>query len=850
LRIFLNQFTSAPVGLLAIAAGLSLATGGISDAVAILAVVTINAVIGYTTEAHSDRIIRSLQRLIQPSAQVVRDGQIQDIAATDLVVGDLLLLQPGTYVPADARILRAERLSIDESALTGESVPANKQAEALPPSDTPLADRNNMVYLGTLVTGGQGMAIVVGTGATTEMGQIQTLVGEAALPQTPMERQLNRVGNQLAVASTAVCGLVFGIGLLRGYSWLRMLKTSISLAVAAVPEGLPTVATTTLALGIQNMRRQRVLIRRLDAVETLGCLQSLCLDKTGTLTENHMKVAAASIEEQWIDDSADPGITPEPLQGSETREQLLKTISLCNECELHDTDGHLDINGSATERALLEWAIAQGIDIVRLRQQFPRQRVLYRAESRNFMLTAHQTDGPKQFVAVKGNPREVLELCTGELSNGQLRPLRKARRAALELENERMASQGLRVLGIACGYVAPDEELDHLALTWLGLVGLADPIRQGVREVLATLHGAGIETIMITGDQGPTAYAIGKALDLSFGQPLNSLDATDLSYLPEEAVSRLCDQVHVFARISPAHKLQIVRALQQAGKVVAMTGDGINDAPALKAAEVGIAMGGSGTDVAREVADVVLEDDNLSTMANAVSQGRTIYSNIRKSVHFLLATNLSEVIVTLAGTAIGISEPLSPLQLLWINLVTDVFPALALAMERPEPDILLQPPRDPTEPLLRRSDFGQISLESLLIASASLGAYSYGLRRYGPGLHSGTVTFMSLVMAELMHSISCRSTAPSLLRQHPLPPNPYLAIALSGSVGLQLLCLAIPGLRRLLQVTPLNFLDALVISGSALLPLAANELIKLGSTRPIPSLSAHLGSAEALAHEA
>ncbi|MCU0567581.1 MAG: cation-transporting P-type ATPase [Oculatellaceae cyanobacterium Prado106] len=835
IELFLEQFKSIPVALLSVAAVVSVLTGGLADAMVILGVVLINGVIGYTTESQSDRIIRSLKHLVKPSAMVMRNRHQQEISVEAIVQGDLLILRPGTYVPADARVIQANRLSVDESALTGESIPVTKTTEPLKDTEVPLADRVNMVYMGTLVTGGQGLAVVVATAHLTEMGRIQSLMGEAQLPQTPMERQLDQVGEQLVAISGVVCAIVFGIGLLRGYGFLEMLKTSISLAVAAVPEGLPTIATTTLALGIQDMRQQKVLIRRLDAVEALGSVQSLCLDKTGTLTENTMSVVEVQTDSQplLIENGRFTNSAIEMQRdGAEGLRRLMQVIVLCNECEVNGDGATCTIQGSATEKALMTLAIAAHIDILQLRQQHPLVKTQHRSEERNFMLTLHQDIDEKKLIAVKGNPLEVLEICHWQRVNDRIVPLTQSQRQNIEIENDRMAGKALRVLGIAYGHTDdPDHPLQD-NLVWLGLVGMADPIRKGAKELIRVFHRAGINTLMITGDQSPTAYAIGKALNLSQGEPLEILDSTHLAQLDPEVIKTLCDRVHVFARISPAHKLQIVQALQQAGKVVAMTGDGINDAPALKAAEVGIAMGSTGTDVAREVADVVLEDDNLETMAIAISQGRTIYSNIRKSVHFLLSTNLSEIMVMLAGTSFGIGQPLNALQLLWLNLVTDIFPGLALALEPAEPDVLLHPPRNPNESIIQPSDFQRILFESATLSASALGAYGYGIWRYGISAQSSTIGFMSLTLAQLMHALSCRSMTRGLFSPDPLPPNGYLTIALGGSVSLQILSAVVPGLSGLLKTTPIHLLDGMVIAGSAFLPLLVNEGTKGFGKRP------------------
>jgi Ca2+-transporting ATPase len=833
LSILIEQFKSVPVLLLAVAASMSIVTGGMVDALVIMGVVGINAAIGYATESQSERIIHSLKHLVKPSALVFREGKPIEISAEEVVLGDLLVLKPGSYVAADARVVESRHLSVDESALTGESMPVAKHPEPLPQPDIPLGDRTNMVYMGTLVTGGQGLAVVVATSKYTEMGRIQNLVGTASLPETPMERQLDRAGTQLAFISSAVCSAVFGIGLLRGYGLLEMLKTSISLAVAAVPEGLPAVATTTLALGIQQMRQHKVLIRRLDAVEALGSVQSLCLDKTGTLTANKMSVVELYACGQQIEVCEGQLLVEKEslnICACEPLLKLMETIVLCNESQINGKADEYVLKGSATENALIELAIERGVNVQKLREQNPLLKIYHRSEERNYMKTLHQTDGEKQSIAVKGSPNEVLALCNWQVENDRIVVLTEEKRATIEAENERMAGKALRVLGVACGHTDNSEETrEGNNLVWLGLVGMADPIRKGVKEVIKVFHDAGIDTIMITGDQSPTAYAIGKELNLSQDKPLEIIDSSHLTNLDPEVMKALCGRVRVFARISPAHKLQVVRALQQAGKVVAMTGDGINDAPALKAAEVGIAMGNTGTDVAREVADVVLEDDDLETMAIAIGRGRTIYTNIRKSIHFLLSTNLSEILLMLSANILGIGQPLNAMQLLWLNLVTDIFPGLALALEPAEPDVLTQPPRDPNEPIVPSSEFKRITWEATTISASSLAAYSYAIARYGISPQSSTIAFMSLTLGQLLHAISCRSNSHSIFSREKLPSNQYLIYALAGSFGLQLLSAALPGLRYLLKISPINSIDGLVIGSTALLPLLVNEGTKAGS---------------------
>ncbi|MBE9048126.1 cation-transporting P-type ATPase, partial [Pleurocapsales cyanobacterium LEGE 10410] len=660
---------------------------------------------------------------------------------------------------------------------------------------------------------GKGLGVVVATGQHTEMGQIQALVGQTTVPQTPLSKQLDRAGGQLVLLSSAVCLLVFGLGVVRGYELLEMLKTSIALAVAAVPEGLPTVATITLALGINTMRQKRVLVRRLDAIEALGSVQTICLDKTGTLTANEMSVVEIQTPNSQIE------LKERQFSASYSQEllQLLKVAVLCNESQVeHHSDGELTIAGSPTEKALIQMAIAAGLDIATLQTLYPLLAINHRADGQNYMATVHQFEYSQKLIAVKGNPLEVLQMCRYQLKDNCPVPLTATAKEAIATANQAMTSNALRVLGTAYAEVDAAAEITLDNLTWLGLIGITNPIREGVTELIADFHRAGIDTVMVTGDQVNTAQAIARQLNLSSESGV--LDNLEPS------------KIKVFARISPANKLEIVRAFQQAGKVVAMTGDGINDAPALKAAEVGIAMGKTGTDVAREVADIILEDDNLETAIAAVSQGRTIYNNIKKALHFLLSTNLSEIMVMVLANLLGIGQPLNAIQLLWLNLVTDIFPGLALGLEAPEPNVLNVPPRPTNAAIIDRADFKRLGFEAGTISLFTLAAYGYALANYGIGDRASTIAFMSLVTGQLLHALSCRSKLP--FWQVKLQPNHYLRLALGISLSLQCSCLIVPSFGGLLGVTTISWLDLVVVGISALLPLIINEVTKIvGATK-------------------
>lgn len=827
--MFLEQLFTLPVGLLAASALVSLATGGILDAGIIVGVVLINASIGFYTEMQAEKIISSLTKKTSQHAQIIRDGEPQSIPHANVTVGDILVLQPGDFVAADARVIKSSQLTVDESALTGESMPVSKITLPIAKQDTPLADRRNMVYMGTMITGGNGVGVVIATGVNTQIGQIQSLVGEARPPETPMQQELDHIGTQLALTSGAICLGMFALGMLRGYGLLQMLKSSISLAVAAVPEGLPAVATTTLALGIRKMRKYNVAVRHLDAVETLGSVQVFCLDKTGTLTLNRMAAVTAHVGgKRYLVSGQQLLIGDKPISGfpDDSYRRFLEIISLCNESMQLNSGQQTRLNGTPTENTLLELAKLSGLDITSLRQLYPYYKIKHRAENQPYMCTFHRLPRKRHLLAVKGSPQEVLALCDSYQDQGGIHPIDDAFRMSVININNQMAGDALRVLGVAYAEKRMQEEEVPAHLTWLGLVGMTDPLRTGMPELMRLFHRSGIHTVMITGDQASTAYAIGKQLNLSNGKPLQILDSTHLEKLDQKILSGVIHNVHVFARVSPANKLQIVQAIQKTGKIVAMTGDGINDGPALKAANIGVAMGGASSDVARSVSDVVLEDDNLRTMIAAVEHGRAIYNNIRKSIHYLISTNMSEIEVMLAGIAVGAGEVLSPMQLLWINLVTDIFPGLALSMEAPAADIMLQPPRDSQEKIIRRQDLIRMARESAIITTGSMAAYGYGFLRYGIGPQSNTILFNSLTLGQLLHSITCRSETHSIFNRGALPRNPYLNYAIAGSGLLQVLTMLIPGLRSGLGSSPLNVLDLLVVLGGAASPMLINDSFK------------------------
>ena len=821
--ILLGQFRSLPVGLLTGAALVSVITGGALEAVAILGVVALNGAIGAKVESQSERTIQSLSDTGARAAVVLRAGTEAEVPVETVVPGDLLVLRRGTVVPADARVVAAQDLTVSEALLTGESLPVRKTADPLPRQGLPLGERANMVHRGTVVTGGGGRAIATATGTRTEMGRIQYLAGGAAPPQTPMQRQLEDVGQRVVWLALGVSAAVFGTGLLRGFGALQMVRSAVSLAVAAVPEGLPTVATTTLALGVEEMRRRDVLVRRLDAVETLASVSVVCFDKTGTLTLNRMSCAAVALgaEESMLQVCGD--IAPMEARRSDELRRLLEIGVLCSETQIEQRpDGRPpSLNGSATENALVQMALDLDLDPAALRYRHQRIALRQRTETYRFMASTHRQPGRDTgLVAVKGSPEDVLALCTWRLRGGERHPLTEEDRAAIRRTNAAMANRALRVLGFAFRDDATGNgEAPAEGLTWVGLAGMADPVRPGIAGLMRVLHRAGIHAVMMTGDQVPTARAVARELDLAQAGEPEVLDLAEFERLSPGEIAAAVRRAHVLARVSPAQKLQVIQALQGAGLVVAMIGDGINDSPALKAADVGIAMGRDGTDAAREVADVVLQADDLAALAVAIERGRATYGNVRRSIRYLLGTNLSEIGVVLAATAAGIAEPLSVPQLLWINLITDILPGLGLALEPPRPGLMHQPPQPVEEAVLRSRDLTAIAGEGAVLASGALLACGWGALRHGSGPEARTMTFGSLVTAQLLHALSCRPGAAGGARP---PANPALSATLGVTALAQGAALLVPSLRRLLSIAPLGPLDIAVTLGTGVLPYLVN----------------------------
>ncbi|MBV8089198.1 MAG: cation-transporting P-type ATPase [Alphaproteobacteria bacterium] len=840
LAILLDQLQSSPVLLLAGAAGLSLATGGIVDAIVILGVVVLNTAIGFITERNTERIIGSLRLPSQQSALVRRDAQLSSVPLAEVVLGDLIMLRPGAIVPADGRVITADALLVDESMLTGESDAVAKRAAPVD-FDNPVAERASMVYRGTTVVGGAGTAVVVATGARTEAGRIQLMVGEAAAPETPIQQQLRALGGQLALLASAVCAAVFVIGLRRGTGFVEMLRAAIALAVAAIPEGLPTLATTSLAIGVEQMRRRGVLVRRLDAIETLAAVDVIAFDKTGTLTRNEMSVSAIACAGKRYS-AGDVVIRPGGAAASHPELiRLLEIIALCSDARLQRRKDRFTVSGTPTETALVQLAINAGLDVDGLRRSMPLRGAEYRSQDRQYMVTVHEPPRGGTLYAVKGSPEQVLAMCDRQLRGNRRVRLTAAARRHIQADNRAMGETGLRVLGVAYAEeTGPQQPASSVVvgaggarrLCWAGLVGLMDPVRHGADDLMSQFGRAGVRMIMMTGDQASTARAIASDLNLAEATPMIVTEPRRLQNADAQAMTDLAQRTHIFARITPTDKLRIVRALQSGGSVVAMTGDGINDSPALRAADVGIVMGRSGAEAAREVADIVLQADDLAGIATALKSGRVTYANVRKGIRFLLATNLSEILVVLAATAVGAGTLLSPIQLLWINLLSDVLPAIGLALETAEDDVMMQPPRDPREAIIRSEDMARLAREGGIIAAGSLAAYYCGTLRHGASPRAGTICFSSLVGAQLLHALTSRSDRHGLFSSEWLEPNRLLSAMLLGSAGLLAAILAVPGLRRLMGLARLDLADLLAAAAGALLPYIANEGLKLAVPGP------------------
>lgn len=843
--IFLAQFQSLIVVLLVAATLIAFALGENIEAVAILIVIVLNAGIGFFTELKAEQALAALQKQSVRVAHVIRDGAESEIPAAELVPGDLIVLAAGARVPADGRIVESARLQIEEATLTGESLAVTKSSELLQDQDAALGDRLNLAYLGTTITDGRGRLLVTATGAQSEMGKIGVLIDEAISRATPLEQKLTRLGRLLVVMVSVLCAIIVVAGWLRGVSdFWHMLEIGLSLAIAAVPEGLPAVTTMTLALGMQRMARMRALVRRLPAVETLGSVTVICTDKTGTLTKNEMTVCVYALDHRRVDVTGtgynptgtfqvgDKAVDP---RSDDHLALALRIGMLCNDAKVERTDGQDTVLGDPTEAALIVAAEKARMHHAALVAEFPRLSEVPFDSTSKRMVTVHRMPQGGTIAFLKGSPGTMIAASNSQVRGSDVFPFTPEDRRRWEATNQELAGAALRVLGLAYrempdGYNEDDLDRD---LIFVGLVGMSDPLRDEAKAAIATCRGAGIRTVMITGDQQSTAAEIARQLGIGLdlgGKPLRTVHGRELAGLDAAGWQRIVTDAAVFARVSPEHKLQIVEALQTQGHIVAMTGDGVNDAPALKKADIGIAMGIKGTEIAKENADMVITDDNFASIVGAVEQGRIIYGNILRFLHYLLSCNLSEILTVFLALMIGWPLPLVALQILWLNLITDVFPAFALALEPSSPDVMQRPPRDPQESLLTGRFVGLIVWQGILLAATTLLAFAIGMHWHGAegeGLRRATtMAFMTLALTQVFHAFNARSRKRSVLSTR-LFTNIWLWVAVVTCLVLQAAAVYVPLLQRVLHTIPPSMSEWAVIAGCSLLPVLVVEMVKV-----------------------
>ncbi len=838
LSMFLGQMTDVLVVILLVAAVISGLLGEWADTVVIMIIVVLNAILGVTQEYKAEQALKALQEMTKPTAKIIRDGMVMEVRAETLVPGDLILVDAGDFVPADARLVECASLQVNESVLTGESVPVEKDLANPGPGDIPPGDRTNMLFMGTTVTGGRGRALVVATGQATQLGQIAEMLSTVDTEPTPLQQQLGKLGKQLGLAAGFIVAIVFLTGLWRGEGVLEMFMTAVSLAVAAVPEGLPAFVTIVLALGVTRMSQRNVIIRKLPAVETLGTATFICSDKTGTLTKNEMTVkgiytAAGSFavtgtgyepRGEFLDEE-EREIDP----GSHDRLQLMLLGGILNnDAQLENNGDNYRIIGDPTEGALVVAAAKAGLSKEEAGEKYQRLAEIPFDSQRKLMTTFHRLDGEIR-AFTKGAPDVLLDRCTRVLAAGGEEILDGDYRAQLLELNGKLASRGERVLALGFRQwpevpAQLEPEAVEQDLTFVGFFSMQDPARPEAAEAVAVSRQAGIRTVMITGDHPETATAI--ARDLGILQPGDRvLTGPQLNELDEEGLREAVLETSVYARVSPEHKLRIVTALKEQKHVVAMTGDGVNDAPALKRADIGVAMGITGTAVAKQASDMVLLDDNYATMVKAVEEGRTIYDNIRKSIQYLLSCNIGEIIAIFTAILLGLGSPLTPIQILWMNLITDGAPALALGLEPPERGIMKRRPRRPEEGILSGATAVNILWQGALIGLLSLTAYWLALRWGRTLTEAHTIAFVTMALSQLVHSFNVRSQTQSLFAIG-LTSNINLVYAFFLSLVLQLAVVFLPFLQGIFGTTFLRLEDWGLIVGLCLVPLVAVEIAK------------------------
>lgn len=813
IKRFFMQFSDFCVIILFVACVISFITGFVEgkgdyiEPIVILTIVILNAVIGVIQEQKAEKALEALKKLSAPDAKVVRGGKPKKIPAAQLVPGDIIHLESGDMVPADARLISTNSLRVQESALTGESVPSIKDAQAVLDKTCPQADRKNMVYSSTTVMAGNGTAIVTETGMNTRVGKIAHLLATEESPQTPLQQRLAKVGKALGIGAVGICVVVFLLGIFQKSGVLPSFMLSVSLAVAAIPEGLPAVVTVVLSMGVQRLAKSNAIIRCLPAVETLGAATVICSDKTGTLTQNKMTVTEIC------------SVSGVVAGNSDTGRKVLLFASLCSNAQMVRKRDKSNFSGDPTETAILAAANGAGIDFSR--ELYPRHSEQPFSGERKRMSAVHSVDG-KEMLIIKGAPDVVLPRCEKVFDGKSEAFLSDTKRKDITALNENMANRALRVIAVAYRVASGKNDLREDSFIFAGLIGMTDPPRPEAAKAVSVCKKAGITPVMITGDHAATALAIAKQIGIA-DRNSTAITGKELDKLSDDELKKRVRTCRVFARVTPEHKVKIVKAYRANGETVAMTGDGVNDAPALKAADIGCAMGKSGTDVAKNAADMILTDDNFATIVKAVEQGRGIFDNIKKAVHFLLGTNIGEVLAVFIASVCGFSAPLLPIQLLWVNLVTDSLPAIALGTERPEKNIMERKPISPTKGFFADGLWLDIILEGGLIGALTLLSHAAGNYLFdGVG---GTMAFCTLSFCEIFHAVNTRSSR-SLFKTG-LFSNKTMNIAVAVCCLLQTAVVTIPPLADLFGAVGLTPLQWLVVAGLSVVPLTVGEIGKI-----------------------
>lgn len=839
------QFADFMVIILIFASIISFIAGEKTDAIVILAIIIINAFLGVYQEGKAEKSLESLKQITSPEAKVYRDGQIKIIDASEIVKGDIINVEAGDIIPADVRWIYSSNLQVEESSLTGESVPVDKDAREMLEGEVSLGDRINSGYMGTIVTYGNAIGLVTATGHLTEIGQIATMLKSYEDDQTPLQKQLNEMGKFIGIGTLVICALIFGLGLLQGEELLDMLLISISLAVAAVPEGLPAIVTIVLSIGMNRMVEKNAIVKKLLAVETLGAITYICSDKTGTLTENQMTVKKLYVDGKIIDVTG-TGYEPKgellldekPITTGEIGdlETLLVGSVLANDALLDKNEEGYSIIGDPTEGALITLGEKANYPKKELNENYPRIEEIPFDSDRKMMTTVHSNYVEGEYISfTKGAPDIVIDRCKYISQDGKVLEFTEERKAQVLEANSGFSRLALRVLAVAYKLNEEIPEIDESLeedLVFVGLIAMMDPARKEAKVAIEECKNAGIIPVMITGDYKETAFQIAK--ELKIAEDISQvMEGKELDNISDKELKNIVEKVRVYARVSPKHKVRIVDALKTNGEVVAMTGDGVNDAPALKRADIGVAMGITGTDVAKDTSELILTDDNFSTIVGAVEEGRIIYSNIKKFVYFLLSCNLGEVLMVFLAMMLKMPVPLIPIQLLWTNLVTDSFTALALGVEKGDPDIMDEKPRDPKASIIDKPMIIKIAIQGILIAGVTLFAFNYGLQKYpleGDLYKARTFAFVTLINAELLRAYSSRSDHASLL-EIGLFSNKELVMATALGFGLLLVVVYVPFLEPIFHTFDLSLSEFLFTLRLAIIPPIVGEIMKFFTRR-------------------